>query len=202
MPNPAPPSWQTLRLADAPKQPWKNGGGFTRELLRWPQQGEDWRVRLSVADIERDGAFSHFVGVQRWFAVLQGRLCLDIHGTRHELDPSSAPLVFDGAAPAYCTLRSTASQDFNLMLRAASGSLHQGAWQGKIQPLDHAQSPSPSQNQTPSLFAVYAADGGAQVSCNDRTLNLAPHSLTWCWVTDALSLNLSGTQLLWLQVQL
>mgnify|MGYP000415291841 CR=1 FL=1 len=38
-------------------QPWRNGGGFTRELLAWPS-ADDWQLRISVAEIARDGAFS------------------------------------------------------------------------------------------------------------------------------------------------
>ena len=29
-------SWNLVRLADLAPQPWKNGGGTTRELLAWP----------------------------------------------------------------------------------------------------------------------------------------------------------------------
>ncbi len=36
--------------------PWKNGGGVTRELLRLPAgSGDDWTLRISVADIAADG---------------------------------------------------------------------------------------------------------------------------------------------------
>ena len=46
----------TLHLvhADAVEAtPWRNGGGVTRELLAWPH-GADWRVRISVAEIDAD----------------------------------------------------------------------------------------------------------------------------------------------------
>ena len=59
-----------VALMSAAPQPWRNGGGVTRELLAG--RTEDWSVRLSVADIERDGPFSAFAGVDRWFAVLSG----------------------------------------------------------------------------------------------------------------------------------
>jgi environmental stress-induced protein Ves len=54
-----------------PAQTWRNGGGSTRELLAWPEAGA-WQLRISVAEITRDGPFSAFAGVQRWFAVLRG----------------------------------------------------------------------------------------------------------------------------------
>ena len=43
-------NWRSVSLASVPPQPWKNGGGTTRELLAWPA-GADWRVRLSVAEV-------------------------------------------------------------------------------------------------------------------------------------------------------
>jgi environmental stress-induced protein Ves len=52
---------KTVRLADCPFVPWRNGGGRTRELLAWPS-AEDWQLRVSVAEIEADGPFSAFPG--------------------------------------------------------------------------------------------------------------------------------------------
>ncbi|HZW73458.1 MAG TPA: HutD family protein, partial [Caldimonas sp.] len=43
-----------MRTADVAAAPWKNGGGVTRELLAL-RPGGDWRVRISVADVARDG---------------------------------------------------------------------------------------------------------------------------------------------------
>ena len=63
--------WSIVDPARIAKTPWKNGGGVTRELLTWPV-ADDWRVRVSIADVERDGRFSSFPGVRRWFAVLEG----------------------------------------------------------------------------------------------------------------------------------
>jgi environmental stress-induced protein Ves len=62
-----------VRADEVAPQPWKNGGGVTRELLRIgsPRSG-DWLLRVSLADIEADGPFSAFAGMTRWFAVLAG----------------------------------------------------------------------------------------------------------------------------------
>ena len=106
-----------LRLADCPAQPWRNGGGTTRELLAWPS-ADAWALRLSVAEIARDGPFSAFAGVDRWFAVLAGpgvELVWPDHVTA--LTSASAPLAFDGADPPLAKLLGGASQDLNLMLR-------------------------------------------------------------------------------------
>ena len=53
--------WRVMRL---PRSRGNNGGGVTRELLAWPTASE-WTVRLSVADITRDGPFSAFAGIDR-----------------------------------------------------------------------------------------------------------------------------------------
>jgi len=69
-----------IRVADVPRQRWRNGGGWTRELLAAPDP-QAWQLRVSVADIECDGAFSMYPGVVRWFAVLQGEgVALTIDG--------------------------------------------------------------------------------------------------------------------------
>ncbi len=112
-----------LRWIDAAPQPWRNGGGRTRELLAWPP-GEAWRVRVSVADVESDGPFSSYPGVSRWFAVLQGAgVELTVAGQRHRLRRGDPPLVFAGDAAADCHLIDGPTRDLNLMLRAASGAM-------------------------------------------------------------------------------
>ena len=116
-----------LRCIDVPAQAWRNGGGVTRELLTWPS-AVDWQVRVSVADIESDGPFSSFPGVERWFTVLQGSgVDLDIGGSVQRLHRGDAPLRFDGAAATHCRLRNGPTRDLNLMLRGASGSMQVAA---------------------------------------------------------------------------
>ena len=114
------------RDAVAP-QAWRNGGGRTRELLTWPDS-ESWRVRVSVADIESDGPFSSFPGVQRWFTVLQGRgVELTIDGESRRLTRNDEPLHFDGAATTLCRLLDGPTLDLNLMLRGVPGRLRVAA---------------------------------------------------------------------------
>lgn len=104
-------------------QPWRNGGGRTRELLTWPP-GASWRLRVSVADIEADGPFSAFPGVTRWFAVLSGAgVALTLGHAEHRLTPASAPVAFDGAAAPGCRLLDGPTRDLNLMLRGVRGTL-------------------------------------------------------------------------------
>lgn len=108
-------------VADVAAQPWKNGGGLTRELLAWPSHG-DWTVRVSVADITRDGPFSAFAGVVRWFAVLEGEgVRLAFADGERVQRRGDAPLAFDGAAAPGCRLVDGPTRDLNLMLRSAGG---------------------------------------------------------------------------------
>lgn len=101
--------------------PWKNGGGRTRELLC---DGSPWRWRLSLADIERDGPFSAYPGVERWFAVLEGAgVELGFGGAPMRLGPQDPPVVFDGADAPACRLRDGPTRDLNLMLRGVKGVL-------------------------------------------------------------------------------
>lgn len=108
--------------ADTPPQPWRNGGGVTRELLAWPPEAEPWLLRLSVADIESDGPFSPFPGVQRWFTVLDGNgVVLSFPDGPRRVSATDAPLPFDGAAAPACRLVKGATRDLNLMLRGGHG---------------------------------------------------------------------------------
>lgn len=111
-------------VAHATPQPWRNGGGVTRELLRLPADGagpDDWTLRISVADIEADGPFSPFPGVTRWFAALSGtgvrlRFASDAGG-HVDVRPGDAPLRFDGADAPGCTLLDGPTRDLNVMVR-------------------------------------------------------------------------------------
>jgi environmental stress-induced protein Ves len=112
-----------VRSHDVAPQAWRNGGGVTRELLAWPAC-DDWRVRVSVADIQADGPFSTWPGVRRWFAVLKGAgVELTIDGVAQRLTRSGAPLAFAGDAATHCRLLDGPTRDLNLMLRGARGGL-------------------------------------------------------------------------------
>jgi uncharacterized protein len=110
-----------IRTADCPPQPWKNGGGETRELLIWPPESkgtDDWQLRISVADITKDGAFSSFEGVQRAFAVIEGAgVQLKIGDEWQDVTTDSAPVLFDGADAPDCKLIKGSTRDLNVMWR-------------------------------------------------------------------------------------
>jgi len=103
---------------------WKNGAGWTHELLTWPEP-TGWALRISVADIEADGPFSSFPGVDRYFAVLSGEgVVLGIDGAQVSLNAQSPLFAFKGEAATECRLVRGASSDFNLMVRRDRAHLH------------------------------------------------------------------------------
>ncbi len=117
----------TSRLADAPPQPWRNGGGITHSLLAWPPGAADgdWLLRVSVARITQDGPFSRFDGVARAFTVLRGAgVRLQLAAVPIDLRAGDAPLHFDGASAPGCSLLDGPSQDLNLMARHSAGRVH------------------------------------------------------------------------------
>ncbi|HEY6483486.1 MAG TPA: HutD family protein [Steroidobacteraceae bacterium] len=106
-----------LRQASFAAQPWKNGGGVTREICREPPVGEfDWR--LSLATIDRPGSFSPFPGYARTLVLVSGagvQLQFGDHG-QSSLSTIGSRVCFDGAWPVDCTLRDGPSTDLNLIV--------------------------------------------------------------------------------------
>ena len=110
-------------VEQVPPSAWRNGGAVTRELLVWPA-ADDWRLRISVADIARDGPFSAYAGVRRWFVPIGGAgVELGFGGATRRLRLSDAPLAFDGVAAPDCRLLGGPVRDLNLMCRGGSGGM-------------------------------------------------------------------------------
>jgi len=183
--------WQVARLADAVASPWRNGGGVTRELAVWPD-ARDWAWRISVADVEQDGPFSSFDGVARHFAVLSGAgVRLDVDGTSHALDATSAPFAFDGGVRTGCTLIAGATRDFNLMT---------------VRSRAHAQMRRVAGTRRhtlaePAVLAVYVlASGGTLQVEDDAAVALPPHSLAWRALPSGAGVALEAQSALWMEI--
>lgn len=109
-----------LRAADRTATPWKNGGGLTREVAVWPPGAgfDDFRWRISLAEMDMDAPFSVFAGVDRILAVLQGQLRLSFaDGATVTLWPRSAPFPFAGESPVTGCVVAGPVLDFNVMTR-------------------------------------------------------------------------------------
>lgn len=99
---------------------WKNGGGWTTELARAPAEGEgefDWRI--SIAEVDVDGEFSRFPGIDRSLLVLAGEgMVLERAGVgAHTLRRSDPPLAFAGELDVFARLLAGPTRDFNVMTR-------------------------------------------------------------------------------------
>ena len=83
-----------VRSDEVAPQPWANGGGTTRELLR----ADDGAWRISLADIDAEGPFSTFPGLHRLLTVVDGPvLGLEVDGESHVVEPHR-PCAFSGDA--------------------------------------------------------------------------------------------------------
>lgn len=149
-------------------QPWKNGGGMTRELLAWP--GRDlWALRISVADIRADGPFSAFDGIDRWFAVLEGAgVMLALPEGRRGIEAGDAPLHFRGEAAPHCELLDGTTRDLNLMLRRDAG-------HGSMQRAEAGEGFAPHAR----FRAIFAADALTLQIDGADALRLPPFALAW-----------------------
>jgi hypothetical protein len=108
-----------LPAHDYRRERWRNGLGWTREILRWPEGAEDWDWRLSIAEIEQDGPFSAFPGVERELVLLRGhgvRLRFDDGEIREALPPHGR-VRFAGERAVQGELIDGPTHDFNLMWR-------------------------------------------------------------------------------------
>jgi len=113
-----------LRSADYVRTRWKNDGGWTTEIARDPASSDDpgleeFRWRVSIAEIERDGAFSAFPGVDRDLLLLSGNgIELDIGDAEPvRLDQRFQRVRFAGEDAVHCRLLAGPTRDFNVMVR-------------------------------------------------------------------------------------
>ena len=111
-----------IRQSELTPAPWKNGGGVTREALRWPVAGEPWTWRLSFAQVDTSGPFSDFSGYARYLVLLRG------DGVRLQFGDGSARVLrepgdlasFDGGIETRGELLAGPCVDLNLMIARAS----------------------------------------------------------------------------------
>lgn len=182
-------TWSLVDLDQVPAAPWRNGGGVTRELLAWPS-ASNWRVRVSVADIDVDGPFSRFDGVERGFAVLEGAgVLLSVAGVAHRLAPGDDPLVFSGSDEAVCRLLDGPTRDFNLMAPPGRGRLRRIA------------SGTRCAAARASLVALYAHRGPARLGGGGSDLALPARHLAWQVLGADAEFAVRADDAFWLEVR-
>ena len=180
--------WHRISLNDVAPTPWRNGGGTTRELVVFPVR-ENWHWRMSVADIEHDGPFSRFEGVQRWFAVLSGAgVRLGVGDAVHGVTSSSAPLAFDGGAATHCALTAGPTRDFNLMVREG---------RGRMERLSGAAALAVASG---SAVALWSGAAPARATFEGQMIELPAHTLGWRHLDLGGRVEIDAVDGLWMEV--
>ncbi|WP_115789647.1 HutD/Ves family protein [Arthrobacter silvisoli] len=115
---------EIIRFSDIRPEPWRNGGGVTRELASHPKaasaQDGAWDWRVSIADVSKAGAFSTFPGMERVLTVIDGELLLlTVDGGEHPVE-KYRPFRFSGEADTSSALPTGDIRDLNVIARAGS----------------------------------------------------------------------------------
>lgn len=108
-----------LHARDYQRNRWKNDGGWTTEIASEPMAdaANGFRWRVSIAEIETDGPFSQFTGVERDLLLLSGKgIELDRgDAPPQRLDQRFQRIHFRGEDPIQCRLLAGPTRDFNVM---------------------------------------------------------------------------------------
>jgi environmental stress-induced protein Ves len=108
---------QIIRFADIKPQPWRNGGGVTRELASHSPEAGEWDWRVSIADVTKAGAYSAFPGMERLLTVVEGDLLLlSVDGAEHPLE-KYRPFRFPGGAESFSALPTGDIRNLNVITR-------------------------------------------------------------------------------------
>ncbi|UZX04868.1 HutD family protein [Arthrobacter sp. CDRTa11] len=115
---------EIIRYAELRPQPWRNGGGVTRELASHPKaasaQDGAWDWRVSIAEVSKAGDFSGFPGMERVLTVIDGELLLlTVDGAEHPLE-KYRPFRFSGEAASHGALPTGDIRDLNVITRTGS----------------------------------------------------------------------------------
>lgn len=163
---------QVVRKSSFKKAPWKNGGGVTHEALRVPAQGDPFRWRISVAEVDTSGPFSDFSGYRRTMMLLRGaglrlKFANDGQATLSEVGDLAQ---FDGALATQCDLLAGACTDLNLIACNAIDDVR-----ARVASL---QSPLAVESLAGESLVIFAASGGVSVQePGGETVILSPWDL-------------------------
>lgn len=105
---------QLFRRRSFKRVPWKNGQGFTEEIVH--SQTAPFLWRLSIAEVNQSGPFSEFNGYQRNITALCGDgMVLNVDGRNSPVLTPFQPYTFSGNAKTHCTLTGRPLRDFNVI---------------------------------------------------------------------------------------
>lgn len=110
------PSLHLIPVTWQRDEPWANGAGSTKVILREPDDA-NWRVRISVATVEHEGPFSELPGTRRTLVPLDAPMVLRFADGHAARTARLGRLCFDGSPAPTGLLPEGPTRDFNLMLR-------------------------------------------------------------------------------------
>jgi environmental stress-induced protein Ves len=103
-----------LSLINCPLIPWRNGAGVTQELFKYG--GEPFLLRISIATVSSDDAFSLYPDHNRILFLLNGSLKLT-SDSKQLLLPALTPYYFSGEENIHSQLLEGELRDFNIIFR-------------------------------------------------------------------------------------
>ena len=114
---PLPPGVRLFTLEEIDSEPWRNGGGRTRTVAASRLRGElVWRI--SAADIDADGDFSAFDGMDRTAVLMRGEgLALRLTDQTLRLPRVGTVVRFPGEVPVRARLAGAPARLWNVMVR-------------------------------------------------------------------------------------
>ena len=124
---------EIIRYATLKPQPWRNGGGVTREVAGLHSAAAEagavpasraqevpWQWRVSIAEVSKAGPFSPFPGMDRVLTVIEGELLLlSVDGVEHPLE-KYRPFRFPGDADSAGALPTGDIRDLNVITRTGA----------------------------------------------------------------------------------
>lgn len=149
--------------------PWENGRGTTSDVLLFPERAtrQNFDIRISVAPVTADAAFSLFAGIDRHITLFKGAgLVLDFPSRSLPLSPLH-PVSFDNGEPPFARLVDGPVDVFNVMTR-------RGKWTARVEILRQDAKVLIGRNEIGVIFVsegewIAEADGGTHTLRNGGT---------------------------------
>ncbi|TLM83091.1 HutD family protein [Pseudarthrobacter sp. NamE5] len=119
---------EIIRFASLKPEPWRNGGGVTRQLASHSASGSansgdrygGWDWRVSIADVTKAGDFSPFPGMERVLTVVEGELLLlTVDGAEQAME-KYRPFRFPGGAATSAKLPTGDVRNLNVITRSGA----------------------------------------------------------------------------------
>lgn len=151
---------QILISDDYVHMPWKNGGGSTQEICRYPTNQEVFDWRISMATVDQEGDFSLFEGYQRIISIVKGEgIFLEEAQAGKKLIRQQEVFSFPGDQLIHCELVNGTVIDVNLMYNPTR-------YHARMQWLPPQTKPSTFTTSAKHIL-LYSMEGNPKVLIND-----------------------------------